>query len=464
MVSNGCHEMNGVGDMRVGIKAIELYFPKCYVEQTELEKFNGAASGKYTNGMGLQQMGFCDDYEDVCSLALNVTFNLLKKYAIDPQTIGFLEVGTETLIDKSKSVKTSLMRSELFNGNADIEGVDVKNACYGGTQALFHAIDWIASNYVYRKKLAIVVMTDIANYESGAARCTGGAGAVALLIGPNAPLVFDRGTRATYMSDKYDFYKPVYGMSTEYPKVISKLTIDCYMTALDECYRLFQQKSSEQTAEEVSISKFHAVLCHCPFYKLVQKSYGRLYQLDCQSGRISDAESKEVLELKKTDNDFWKRLLILCQNQMDKQVAPFFNFNRRIGNMYTASLYASLVSVISNVTLENVHDKRLLLFSYGSGVASSMFSMHFDVQGGRGDQLLKMRKIAVEARDRLDERIVVTPEEYTEAIQRREVQLHDGKYKPEKREVELFPHSWYLKEITDELQRVYEQHSFKSAV
>ena len=34
---------------------------------------------------------------------------------------------------------------------------------------------------------------DIAVYASGNARPTGGAGAVAMLIGPNAPIVFERG-------------------------------------------------------------------------------------------------------------------------------------------------------------------------------------------------------------------------------------------------------------------------------
>ena len=41
----------------------------------------------------------------------------------------------------------------------------------------------------------------------GPARPTGGAGAVAMLIGPNAPLVADRGCRATHMEHAYDFYK-----------------------------------------------------------------------------------------------------------------------------------------------------------------------------------------------------------------------------------------------------------------
>lgn len=42
-------------------------------------------------------------------------------------------------------------------------------------------------------RLALVVAGDIAVYKEGNARPTGGAGAVAMLVGPNAPLVIDRG-------------------------------------------------------------------------------------------------------------------------------------------------------------------------------------------------------------------------------------------------------------------------------
>lgn len=48
-----------------GIEAIEIYFPKTYVDQSEfgikifyLEKFNGAPDGKYTKGLGQLQLSF----------------------------------------------------------------------------------------------------------------------------------------------------------------------------------------------------------------------------------------------------------------------------------------------------------------------------------------------------------------------------------------------------------------------
>uniref|UniRef100_A0A915E709 Hydroxymethylglutaryl-coenzyme A synthase N-terminal domain-containing protein n=1 Tax=Ditylenchus dipsaci TaxID=166011 RepID=A0A915E709_9BILA len=130
----------------VGLPSTSVNEPANYVCQTELEQFDQVSSGKYSTGLGQSEMSFCDDTEDVCSLALSVTSALLDNYKIDHKSIGFLEVGTETLIDKSKSVKTVLM--DLFGDHhSDIQGADVKNACFGGTQALFHAVDWIYANY-----------------------------------------------------------------------------------------------------------------------------------------------------------------------------------------------------------------------------------------------------------------------------------------------------------------------------
>jgi hydroxymethylglutaryl-CoA synthase len=60
--------------------------------------------------------------------------NLLDAHQIAPSQIGYLQVGTETLIDKSKSVKTVLM-SLFADTDKDIEGIDSKNACFGGTYA-----------------------------------------------------------------------------------------------------------------------------------------------------------------------------------------------------------------------------------------------------------------------------------------------------------------------------------------
>eukprot|EP01036_Dinobryon_divergens_P040684 gene40684-53818_t len=188
----------------VGILAIEMYSPKRFISQEDLEIADGCV-GKYTVGLGQLNMAFSDDVEDITSIFLTVTSALLEKYQIDPCTVGRIEIGTETLTDKSKSVKTSLM--SLFGDNTDVEGITNVNACYGGTAALFNSIAWIESSE-WDGRYALVVCGDIAVYEAGPARPTGGCGAVAMLLGPNAPLVLEPGIRSTHCLDIYDFYKP----------------------------------------------------------------------------------------------------------------------------------------------------------------------------------------------------------------------------------------------------------------
>ena len=88
-------------------------------------------------------MAVNNDREDINTICLTCVKNLLTKYNICPKKIGRLEVGTETLIDNSKSVKTTLMQLFKEAKNFDIEGVSSVNACYGGTNALFNTINWV---------------------------------------------------------------------------------------------------------------------------------------------------------------------------------------------------------------------------------------------------------------------------------------------------------------------------------
>ena len=61
--------------------------------------------GKYTVGLGQQRMAVVSDREDVNSMALSVFDKLVQSFKVDLKNVGRLEVGTETLVDKSKSVK-----------------------------------------------------------------------------------------------------------------------------------------------------------------------------------------------------------------------------------------------------------------------------------------------------------------------------------------------------------------------
>jgi len=66
-------------------------------------------------------------------------------------------------------------------------------------------------------RYAIVVAADIAIFADGPAKPTGGCGAVALLLGADAPLPIDSSLRATHASNTWDFFKPKF--ASEYPEV-----------------------------------------------------------------------------------------------------------------------------------------------------------------------------------------------------------------------------------------------------
>jgi hydroxymethylglutaryl-CoA synthase len=105
-------------------------------------------------------------------------------------------------------------------------------------------------------------MADIAVYTRGPARPTGGAGAIAYLIGPDAPLVIDTHLRTTFMDDVYDFYKP--DPTSEYPTVDGHLSIGVYLNALDQCYTMLKDK-----IKGFNMSSFDYGCFHSPFSKMV---------------------------------------------------------------------------------------------------------------------------------------------------------------------------------------------------
>ena len=261
----------------VGIVNMEFYSPSEYIEQSELEAHDGVSAGKYLVGLGQTRMAICSEHEDINSLCLTVTKRLVEKSNLSLQEIGFLMVGTETLLDKSKSIKTTLMQLFEGSGNHDVQGVDTTNACFGGTASLHHAVDWIESSN-WDGRYAIVVCGDIAVYAEGPARPTGGAGAVAMLIGPNAPLIIERGVRSHYVKDTYDFYKPDF--TSEYPVVDGKLSISCYMEAVYNCYTTYKKKFASVIANSgensLKLNDFDGLIFHAPYCKIVQKALSRL--------------------------------------------------------------------------------------------------------------------------------------------------------------------------------------------
>ncbi|XP_004533489.1 hydroxymethylglutaryl-CoA synthase 1 [Ceratitis capitata] len=446
----------------VGIRAMEVIFPSQYVDQTELEQFDGVSAGKYTLGLGQGKMGFCSDREDVNSLCLTVVSRLLERWQIKPQDIGRLEVGTETIVDKSKSVKSVLMQLFAESGNTDIEGLDTTNACYGGTAALFNSINWIESSS-WDGRYALAVCADIAVYAKGPARPTGGAGAVAMLIGPNAPLVFERGLRATHMEHAYDFYKP--NLSSEYPVVDGKLSIQCYLSALDICYRRYRMKYAKKypNEPEVTLDNFHALVFHTPFCKLVQKSVGRVVFNDFLNCSVEKRPAKypglerfNEVKLEDTyfDRDVEKAFMTQFANVFETKTQKSLLIANQVGNMYTASVYSGLASLLANNPAESLVGKRIGVFSYGSGLAATMYSILVTKDDKVFQQFVSKLDYVLPA---LSAREKVAPVVFSQLMEVREKNNHAAPYTPSGSVSALLPGTYYLKDVDDMHRRSYER-------
>ncbi|KAF7308975.1 3-hydroxy-3-methylglutaryl coenzyme A synthase [Mycena kentingensis (nom. inval.)] len=442
----------------VGILAMEMYFPRRCISLADLETHNAVPKGKYTIGLGQQYMAFADDREDITSFALNATSSLLAKYPISPSSIGRLEVGTETLIDKSKSVKSALMR--LFPDNADIEGVDSKNACYGSTAALFNAINWIESSS-WDGRNAIVVCGDIAVYEEGPARPAGGAGAVAMLVGPGAPIVFEP-THGTYMADTHDFYKP--NLSSEYPIVDGQGSVATYITALDESYAAYKRKFASRTrAASFTLGDVDYALFHTPYVKQTIKGHARVLYNDLVSGRArsnsidihnpetltADISALSTSELASpTDKTVEKTFISLGAASFAAKVDPTLACARRLGNLYTGSLYACLASLIATIPPRELRGRRASLYAFGGGCAASFFVAR--IAGDTSEIQNNMNLL-----QRLAEMRVVSCEEFEEALQLREKHHNARSHTPQGSVGNIWPGAYYLASVDDKYRRRY---------
>lgn len=447
----------------VGILAMELYVPKQYVDQVELEKHDGVSAGKYTIGLGQKKMAFCSDREDINSICLTVLQRLIEKNKINLHDIGRLEVGTETIIDKSKSVKTFLMTLFAEAGATDIEGIDTTNACYGGTAALINAINWVESSSWDGRK-AIVVAGDFAVYVKGAARPTGGAGAVAMLIGANAPLVFDQGVRASYMNHAYDFYKP--DLASEFPMVEAQESIKCYLTALDNCYNLFCKKIKKDDPTFKGMLCLDGLLFHSPYCKLVQKSFARICFNDFLNASAEERENlfpglEKFANYKREDTyfdrDVEKAFMTYSKKLFEDKTEPSLHVARNVGNMYTPSLYGGLVSYLCSKSPKQLIGKKFALFSYGSGLASTMYSINICNDMTAGSKLQNLINSLKDCLELLDKRVAVEPKEYERILDVRTKNYHTAPYKPSGSIDALFPGTYYLVEIDEKRKRTYER-------
>jgi hydroxymethylglutaryl-CoA synthase len=106
-----------------------------------------------------------------------------------------------------------------------------------------------------------------------------------------------------------------------------------------------------------------------------------------------------------TDKVVEKTFMALTKKRFNERVQPSTEVPTMCGNMYCASVYGGLASLLSTIDSNTLQGKRIGIFSYGSGLAASLFSLKVN---GSTEVIQKTLNL----KERLAARQTVAPEVY----------------------------------------------------
>ncbi len=365
----------------VGLSDIAIYVPPYYLPHAELATAHGIPKEKYNIGLGNHNMAVVPTWEDTVSMAANAGAQVLEKSGTDPGEIHQLIVSTESGVDHSKPVASFVQG--LLKIGTDCRVYEIKNACYGGTAGLVDSIERLSHTRKPSRK-SMLIMVDVARYGFGSVgEPTQGAGAVAMLVEKNPKLCsVDLSLNGVFSKDVFDFWRP---NGHEVPIVApGKLSIECYLMALEGALSEFRSNAGIEKGKLMDHLDF--VIYHMPFTNMAKKAHRRLIEVEYGS---SDAETQERI----------------FNDTFASKVEPGLLGAKEVGNIYTGSLYMGLISLLEHER-EKIEDKRIGLFSYGSGCMAEFLVYHMKKNIGNIIDRLHFQ-------DQLDKRKKITFEEYT---------------------------------------------------
>ena len=448
---------------KVGIHAASFYLPSIYVDIKDLAIKRDIEYEKLSKGLGLNKMSFPDCDEDPASFAANALIKLIDSNNINPKEIGRIYLGTESAIDSSKptiSYAVEIVEEilEVSHGkncfkNTDI--VDLTFACVGGVDALQNCLDWVRNE---KQRKAIVIASDQAKYELGSTgEYTQGSGAVAFLIMEDPDLLEISDTWGVATKGVGDFFKPrrTYNkidLFKEASRLLSKEVDDeLLLETLDnsnskfwsdsnskvevfkeepifegqlsnECYqeRILDALNHYDSQEETNFfaSSQHLIF-HLPYAfhgrRMIFKKWlswitenGEEDELYKEVGKRSD----DKLFIKKASKS--KLYLDFVKNK----IMPGEIASSEIGNMYSASIFMSLLSLLTNAFKNQIEitDNKVGFISYGSGSKSKVFmgivqsGWKKQIKGLKLFEILESRKkIKIETYEKLHKNQILNP-------------------------------------------------------
>ena len=387
----------------IGIDAIDFYVPPIGLKISDLAIARNIEPAKLEKGLGLKSMALMDVDEDAASMAANALYKLIANNNIDPKSVGRIYLGTESALDAAKPTATyavGMVEEKLAKQhglrcfkNCDV--VDMTFACVGAVDALENCIDWIKSN---SERKAIVIASDVAKYElASTGEYTQGAGAVAMLISSNPSIISFNETFGISMEHVGDFFKPrrllrnkdlngdidiqkitstnkaVLELFYEEPVFDGQYSNECYAKRIKEGMEHFIEQKNTNL-----LTDWDKLVFHLPY-----AFQGRRMMLDIwidwmkENGKLVDIEN----EVGKEDHNnikTWKKSVSkssLYKTFVKEKIADGEVASGEIGNMYTASIFMSLIShlYVSCENNQELEGKRFGFISYGSGSKSKVF-------------------------------------------------------------------------------------------
>jgi hydroxymethylglutaryl-CoA synthase len=377
---------------------------------------------KLKQGLGLQKMAIPNIGEDAVTFAATALLRLMQDNAINPNEIGRVYLGTESAVDGSKPTATyavEIVEKELSKTYGDrcfknCDVLDMTFACIGAVDAFENSLDWVRQN---PNRKAIVLASDLSKYDiNSSGEYTQGAGAVAILVSHNPSLMTIDSTWGVASKSEGDFFKPrrVYNKieilqaALESLKVdVSKDAIDnfldttnatfwaddnAYVTVFKEEPVFDGQFSNACYADRITeaLAHFNAqkntdfaqdwdqILFHLPY-----AYHGRRIIFDnwlnwIQASETYDFLIEEIGHPETTDTKTWQKNAYkskVYQQFIDNKIAQGELASSEIGNMYTASIFMSLLSYLSTSFNNSVDlaSKTVGFIAYGSGSKAKVF-------------------------------------------------------------------------------------------
>lgn len=316
-------------NVKVGIDRIGFYTPKWYVDMDKLARARNEDPNKYLIGIGQRKQAVIPNSQDAVTMAANAADQIIDDD--NRQKIDLILFGTESGIDNSKSAAIYLQH--LLKLPNTVQSVELKQACYAMTAGVQLAKDHVLA---HADSQVLVIGADIARYGLHTpGEPTQGGGAMAVIISANPAILSIEEGSAHYVADIMDFWRPLYETQA---LVDGKYSSQQYIDFFQRTFTQYQKQTN------LKISELQAIVFHLPYTKMGLKALRAI--------------------LSKTSE--------IHANQLLREFEYSRMFNREVGNLYTGSLYLSLLSLLINSESLNAGQK-IGLFSYGSGAEGEFY-------------------------------------------------------------------------------------------